>query len=383
MHPLPRTAFLNDPRHPNHSHAVVHALHHNLLLIIADCNILLFDTVAQCYHHISTIPEYQHHTKSPPTIRSTDVSSYFGDDKYHFIFLQSHSHSATMTTTMTMHKLSIHIGTGDENIASDPFECDCQWIDIKPQFMDSRKSIDLQCSVLLRDDHREQFIFLFFIEIWPTRKCAVFDLEHHTMRTTVIDDNKWFSISSMLSVPSHQFLSFNNIGPEFIRCDLSGSSECVVQQKQIEFPVEFSLYFSSSNVRFSNYIIRFGSYSDCASSGIISIYDFINDQWYRSEVKRYGMRSVESAVIQNGYIHCFGRRQRKGNDRRFDRSMLDHYKINVELVLFGLELLYWDTSETSRILYVVDRWLTERRVSDRKWHRDLSLLIMSYLCVKA
>ena len=219
----------------------------------------------------------------------------------------------------------------------------------------------------------------------------IFDLKNQRMIIKTIDSNKWFSISSMICLNNLKFLSFNNIGPELISIidtnTKTNKYEYILEHKQIEFPVEFGLYFSTANIKYSNYIIRFGSYSDCVSLGIISIYDYINNKWYESEVKCFSDRLIQSIAYQNGYIYCFGRGKKNRNIEskegiRFNQSLLSHYKINAELLLFDLELLYWDNSENSRIIYVITHWLRMRRIKYNKWNRNLSIMIMNYLCIK-
>ena len=211
---MPKDSFVSDQSHPYHNNAKVYAFNKNLLLIIADCNILLFNTNSQIYQKITKIPSYYTDNGYPPTIRGIDVSSFYNQDmyvenNYYFWIFQSHSDK------LSIHQLSIDFELPIEN-NYDMNSIKCEWTDIKPKYMKNDKFVDLKCSQLCTDKYNNHLVFLFYIQIWPTRMLNIFDLKQQRMITKAIDSNKWFSISSMICLNNLKFLSFNNIGPELI-----------------------------------------------------------------------------------------------------------------------------------------------------------------------
>eukprot|EP01084_Bolivina_argentea_P175191 303437_1 len=153
---MPRDSFEDDTIHLFHKHANIHTINNNMLLIIADSNIITFNTTNSTYEKITTIPQYKYNSV-PPTIKAINISKYYNKrNQYHFIIFQSNFDS----DITTMYELVIHIYN----------ECDIknmityEWNDIKSLYMKNDKLIDLKCSKLLYYKH---LLFLFYIQLWP------------------------------------------------------------------------------------------------------------------------------------------------------------------------------------------------------------------------
>ena len=354
----------------------MYPLNKQYLLIIAYDNIILFDTINSTYNAISKIPRPHCKPGIPTYLHMTMIMSDVYNNIYEYLLVIAEYLDKYTGRDRHCGFFKFRIYFDLNNIPK------CEWINIKTKHY---QFIPMQFvwQVLADKYDKNNTVFVYHTDEGTNNENmgdAKFHISCYDMDTLKIHCTKkvdhLFGVNGIISIDDQGLIIFRRKEIEILRYNRKVHQ--LLTESTHPYPSHKYCDCNTTYLKYSNYII------ELPSSGDIWIYDYINHDWYKTNVKmfinpphRFRRRSEGVVIDYDGFLHCMGYNTRN----YFYDTWLHHYKLNVKQMLDGIGMFYWDNRPHSKVCNIVNSWIRKELPENNNWALELSLVVMKFICI--